>query len=80
MVPVDALAGVPEAVDLRQAATLPVSGSTALQGLRAGGLRGGQLVVVGHLAVQLAVAEGATAAGASPSSPPRRTPTIWARS
>jgi NADPH:quinone reductase-like Zn-dependent oxidoreductase len=70
VLPVGALARVPAGVGLREAAILPVAGVTALQGLRAGGLRAGQRVLVvgasggvGHLAVQLAAATGATVTG-----------------
>lgn len=63
----DRTARVPDEVSLRDAATLPVAGLTALQGWRRAGLRSGMEVLVngasggvGHFAVQLAVAAGAT--------------------
>lgn len=65
-----AAALVPESVSLRQASTLAVSGVTALQGLRAAGVRSGSRVLVvgasggvGHLAVQIASAWGAAVTG-----------------
>jgi len=65
-----ALAPVPAGVDLLGAAVLPVSGVTALQGLRAGGVREGSRVLVvgasgavGHLAVQIAAHLGAHTTG-----------------
>jgi NADPH:quinone reductase-like Zn-dependent oxidoreductase len=66
-----ALARVPDGVSLRDAAALAVSGITALQGLRdVGDIKTGSHVLivgasggVGHLAVQIAVALGATVTG-----------------
>jgi NADPH:quinone reductase-like Zn-dependent oxidoreductase len=65
-VEVDALAAVPEAVDLARAAALPVAGVAALQALRAGGVAPGKRVLitgssggVGRFAVQLAAHAGA---------------------
>lgn len=65
-----ALALVPEGVSLRDAGTLPVSALTALQGLRAGGIRSGARVLVvgasggvGHFAVQIAAVLGARVTG-----------------
>jgi NADPH:quinone reductase len=61
-----AVAALPDAVDVAEAATLPVAGLTALHALRQGGLLLGRKVLVdgasggvGHLACQLAVAAGA---------------------
>jgi NADPH:quinone reductase-like Zn-dependent oxidoreductase len=61
------LAVVPEAVEDGQAAGLPLAGLTALQALDLGGLEAGQSLLVhggaggvGHLAIQLAKARGAT--------------------
>jgi NADPH:quinone reductase-like Zn-dependent oxidoreductase len=67
----DAVARKPESLDFVQAASLPLAGLTALQGLRAaGGLRAGQEVLiigasggVGTLAVQLAREMGARVTG-----------------
>lgn len=63
-------ARVPDRVTLAQAATLPVAGATALQGLRLGEVGEGSRVLVngasggvGHLAVQLARATGAHVTG-----------------
>lgn len=63
-------AHVPDGVTLAQAAALPVAGTTALQGLRLGGVGDGDRVLVngasggvGHLAVQLAKAMGAHVTG-----------------
>ncbi|MCP2031005.1 NADPH:quinone reductase-like Zn-dependent oxidoreductase [Okibacterium sp. HSC-33S16] len=68
--PEDRLAQKPANVTFKQAAAAPVSGCTALHGLRAGGLKAGQKVLVlgagggvGSFAVQIAVAEGATVTG-----------------
>jgi NADPH2:quinone reductase len=68
-VDVDALAVVPDEVDLAEAATLPVAGLAALQALRAGTLetpvKGARVLItgasggVGRLAVQLATYGGA---------------------
>ena len=64
------LAEIPDGVTEAQAATLPVAGLTALHALRKGGLLLGKKVLidgasggVGHLAVQLAKASGATVYG-----------------
>ncbi|HVT16963.1 MAG TPA: NAD(P)-dependent alcohol dehydrogenase [Thermoanaerobaculia bacterium] len=62
-----AVAAKPESVSFEAAAALPVAGLTALQGLRDGGelMAGDRVLVnggaggVGHLAVQLAAAQGA---------------------
>ena len=61
------LAPVPDALDLTTAAALPGAGLTALQGLRGAGIRDGVRVLVigasggvGHFAVQLARALGAS--------------------
>jgi len=69
-VPVQNLAVLPDGVSDAQAATLPVAGLTALHALRQGGLLLGKKVLVdgasggvGHLAVQLAMASGATVFG-----------------
>ncbi len=65
---VDALAVVPDGVQLRDAAALPVSGLTALQGL-AEVRQGSEVLVVGasgnvgHLAVQIAADRGARVTG-----------------
>ena len=66
----DAVAALPDGVSDAQAATLPVAGLTALHALRQGGLLLGRKVLVdgatggvGHLAVQLAAAAGATVYG-----------------
>lgn len=66
-VPASNLAVLPEGVDFSEAATLPIAGLTALRALRRGGqLLGGRVLVtgasggVGHLAVQLAAASGAS--------------------
>ena len=68
--PAHAVAALPKAVSNAQAATLPVAGLTALHALRKGGLLLGRKVLVdgasggvGHLAVQLAKASGATVYG-----------------
>ena len=65
-----AVAALPDGVSDAQAATLPVAGLTALHALRQGGLLLGRKVLVdgatggvGHLAVQLAAASGATVYG-----------------
>lgn len=68
-VDVDALAEVPDGVDLAQAATLPVAGVAAIQALRAGSLetpvKGARVLItgatggVGRFAVQLAAYGGA---------------------
>ncbi|MEZ4317216.1 MAG: NAD(P)-dependent alcohol dehydrogenase [Myxococcota bacterium] len=71
LVPADACARVPAGVDLREAGTLPVSGLTALQGIRdAGRVQEGSRVLVvgasggvGHFAVQIATALGARVTG-----------------
>jgi len=63
----DALVKIPEAMDFKQAAALPMGGVTAYQGLvKAGGLKAGQKVLingasggVGLYAVQIALALGA---------------------
>lgn len=64
------LAVLPDAVDWVTAAALPVSGSTALNAVRAGRVREGRRVLVigaaggvGHLIVQLAVDAGAVVTG-----------------
>ena len=65
--PAAELAGKPESLDQLRAAALPLAGLTAWQGLvRAAGLKSGQRVLihgaaggVGHLAVQIAKAQGA---------------------
>lgn len=69
-VPTSQLAALPAAVSDAQAATLPVAGLTALLALRKGGLLLGHKVLVdgasggvGHMAVQLATAAGATVYG-----------------
>jgi len=70
-VPATALAHVPAGLSMELAATIPVSGTTALQGLRDGGLvRPGQAVLVngasggvGSFAVQIAKAMGAEVTG-----------------
>jgi NADPH:quinone reductase-like Zn-dependent oxidoreductase len=67
-VPESKIAGKPANVSFAEAAAVPVAGLTALQGLRdSGGIRSGQEVLVygasggvGHLAVQIANAFGAT--------------------
>ena len=68
--PSHAVAALPDGVSDAQAATLPVAGLTALHALRQGGLLLGRKVLidgatggVGHLAVQLAAASGATVYG-----------------
>ena len=68
--PSHAVAALPDGVSDAQAATLPVAGLTALHALRQGGLLLGRKVPidgatggVGHLAVQLAAASGATVYG-----------------
>lgn len=65
-VPVDALAGLPDAVSFADAATLPVAGLTALHNLGHGGLLVGRRILVtgasggvGLFAVQIAQAAGA---------------------
>lgn len=65
-VPVEHVAVIPDAVSFERAATLPVSGVTALRAVRlGGGLKSKRVLVtgaaggVGQLAVQLAVADGA---------------------
>ena len=65
-----AIVPMPAGVSFEDAACLPVAGLTALQGLRAGGLTGGQNVLVigasggvGSYAVQIAVAAGARVTG-----------------
>ena len=65
--PTSRVASLPDAVSFETAATLPVAGLTALRALRLGGLLLGKRVLVtgatggvGHFAVQLAVASGAT--------------------
>lgn len=70
LVDAGALAVVPEGVSLRDAGGLAVSAITALQGLRAGGVRPGASVLVvgasgavGHFAVQLAADLGASVTG-----------------
>jgi NADPH:quinone reductase-like Zn-dependent oxidoreductase len=65
--PASELAGKPQSLDHLRAAALPLAGLTAWQGLvRAAGLKSGQRVLihgaaggVGHLAVQIAKAQGA---------------------
>ena len=66
----DKLAPKPPTLTFEQAAVVPISGMTALQGLRAGGLQAGQRVLVigasggvGSYAVQIARAEGAHVTG-----------------
>lgn len=66
-VPTNQLAVLPEGVSFEQASTLPVAGLTALHGLRiAGSLLARRALItgasggVGHLAVQLALASGAS--------------------
>lgn len=66
----DKLAHKPAKLTFEQAAVVPISGMTALQGLRAGELRSGQRVLVvgasggvGSYAVQLARAQGAHVTG-----------------
>jgi NADPH:quinone reductase len=68
--PSNSVAPLPDGVSDAQAATLPVAGLTALHALRRGGLLLGRKVLVdgatggvGHLAVQLAAASGATVYG-----------------
>ena len=66
----DKLALKPAGLTFEQAAVVPISGGTAIQGLRAGGIESGQRVLiigasggVGTYAVQLAKALGATVTG-----------------
>ncbi len=61
---------IPESMDFATAAALPLAGMTALQALRKGGISSGQRVLilgasggVGHFAVQIAKAAGATVIG-----------------
>lgn len=68
--PEDALAPIPSRLTFEEAAAVPLAGITALQGLRRGGLRGGQQVLitgasggVGTFAVQIAKASGAEVTG-----------------
>lgn len=71
VVPFDRLLALPDEVDARDAATLPIAGGTALQGLTdAARVRAGQRVVitgaaggVGHFAVQVAKHRGAHVVG-----------------
>lgn len=65
-IPVEHVAVIPDSVTFEQAATLPVSGLTALRAVRLGAPLAGKRVLVtgaaggvGQLALQLAVAEGA---------------------
>jgi NADPH:quinone reductase len=65
-IPLEHVAVIPDAVSFERAATLPVSGVTALRAVRLGGELNGKNVLVtgavggvGQLAVQLATAEGA---------------------
>lgn len=69
-VPRSALVPLPDGIGFEEAAALPVSAVTALQAVRAAGLRPGDGVLVlgaaggvGHYAVQLAVAAGAHVTG-----------------
>lgn len=69
-VPEKELAKVPEGVSFEDAATLPIAATTALQGLRAGGVVAGQSVLingaaggVGTFAVQIAKELGAIVTG-----------------
>ncbi|MDT3396406.1 NADP-dependent oxidoreductase [Streptomyces sp. B1866] len=74
VVPAAAVAPKPAALSWAEAGGLPTAGATAVHTLEAVGLRGAETVLVhgaaggvGHLAVQLAVARGATVVGtASP--------------
>lgn len=70
LAPRSALVRLPASIGYEQAAAVPVSGVTALQSLRAAAVpAGGRVLVlgasggVGHYAVQLAVAAGATVTG-----------------
>jgi NADPH:quinone reductase-like Zn-dependent oxidoreductase len=69
-IPRRALVPMPDGLDFEEAAALPVSAVTALQAVRAAGVRPGDGVLVlgaaggvGHYAVQLAVAAGAHVTG-----------------
>jgi NADPH:quinone reductase-like Zn-dependent oxidoreductase len=70
VVPVSRLAHKPASLSFVEAAAVPVSGATALQGLQQAGVRAGSRVLVigaaggvGSFATQLAVAMGATVTG-----------------
>lgn len=61
----DALTALPEGLDFREAAALPIAGTTALEGIKALGLRRGDTVfmagasgAIGSLAIQLAMLRG----------------------